>query len=115
MLSSEHDFTTGSPQLAWLSNDLRQVDRRTTPWVVVTLHRPVYGSDSGFVGPYLAQFLEPALTQYRVNLVLTGHIHAYERTCPAVGRLPTAQGHCQEGAPVHVMVGSAGAVLFADF
>merc|ERR1712194_248110 len=114
MLSSEHNFTDGSAQLEWLTNDLRKVDRRATPWIVVTLHRPMYCSNAAAVGPWAAKYLDPVLTQYRVNLVFAGHNHLYERTCPVVGRLPTLPGfggHCQDGAPVHVTVGSAGPKL----
>ena len=45
MLSTEHDFTKGSPQIKWLENDLRNVDREKTPWVFIGGHRPMYNSE----------------------------------------------------------------------
>ena len=50
-LSTEHDFSTGSPQLAWLVADLAAVNRSRTPWVIAGLHRPMY-IDSTYDGPW---------------------------------------------------------------
>merc|ERR1711912_25263 len=36
MLSSEHNFATGSPQWQWMIKDLESVDRARTPWLAVT-------------------------------------------------------------------------------
>jgi acid phosphatase type 7 len=44
-ISSEHDFTAGSDQYAWLEQDLSAVDRAVTPWLVVAAHRPMYTSE----------------------------------------------------------------------
>jgi hypothetical protein len=41
--------------------------------------------------------------------VLTGHEHAYARTCPL------HRGRCTPGAPVHVMAGNAGAGFTNNF
>jgi hypothetical protein len=35
VFSTEHDFTAGSAQRAWIAADLRAVDRRVTPWLIV--------------------------------------------------------------------------------
>merc|ERR1711871_834807 len=40
MLSSEHHLL--GEQKSWLENDLRNIDRTDTPWVVVSSHRPFY-------------------------------------------------------------------------
>ena len=54
--STEHDFSPGSEQFAWILRDLKSVDRKKTPWLVAGFHRPfytdsVYGnSDTGDVG-----------------------------------------------------------------
>ena len=45
MLSFEHDFRPGSPQYVWLENDLKNVDRTKTPFVMVGGHRPMYCSE----------------------------------------------------------------------
>ena len=44
MMSSEHDYRPGSRQYVWLENDLKNVDRTKTPWVVLGGHRPMYCS-----------------------------------------------------------------------
>jgi acid phosphatase type 7 len=46
MLSSEHNFSQGSPQYRWMEDDLRSVDRNLIPFVIVTSHRPMYVSES---------------------------------------------------------------------
>ena len=105
MLSSEHDLREGSVQWRWLQSDLAKVDRRRTPWLVVGLHRPLYSSVIG--GEALPETrgmreaLEPLLLRYRVDLVLCGHYHQYERSC----RL--AAGSCDERGPVHMTVVSS--------
>ena len=42
VVSTEHDFSPGSPQLTWLATTLAAVDRDATPWLVVYGHRPTY-------------------------------------------------------------------------
>jgi hypothetical protein len=42
-ISTEHDLAPGSPQHAWLDAELAKVDRCRTPWLVLLLHRPMYG------------------------------------------------------------------------
>ena len=44
MMSTEHNFTVGSRQYAWLENDLRNVNRTMTPWVILSGHRAMYTS-----------------------------------------------------------------------
>lgn len=38
-LSTDQDFTTGSPQWLWLRDELASVNRSLTPWVVLAAHR----------------------------------------------------------------------------
>jgi hypothetical protein len=112
-LSTEHDVTEGSPQHSWLEADLASVDRAVTPWVVLTAHRMLYTTQLCEDGDYarsleLRAALDPLLDRYRVNLVLVGHQHSYERTCPLVN------GTCAAASAfgtVHAVVGSAGATL----
>lgn len=123
VISSEHDFTNGSVMTTWLVNDLQSVDREKTPWLVLHLHRPMYCSSDAWsdfkFSRFLRLHLEPLLAKYRVDLVFSGHYHSYERTCPVF------QGRCfseklpsgleKAHAPVHIMVGSAGADLDTSF
>ena len=34
-ISTEHNFTIGSTQYQWLLNDLKSVDRKKTPWIIL--------------------------------------------------------------------------------
>eukprot|EP01133_Synstelium_polycarpum_P010867 gene10867-12661_t len=85
VFSAEHDFLPGSPQYNWIQNDLKNVDRSLTPWVIVQSHRPMYCTTEwgGEVGMYnhLQDSLEPLLIEYDVNLCFWGHVHVYERIC----------------------------------
>lgn len=53
----------------------------------------------------LQQELEPLLWKYKVDLLLTGHMHAYERSCPVYRQ------KCTLGGTTHIMAGSGGASL----
>jgi hypothetical protein len=113
-LSTEEDFGPGSPQHEWLTLDLSVVDRKTTPWLIVTGHRPMY-IDSNFTGAnnsdqdvalLLRNYVEPLLVQHKVDLGLWGHHHSYQRTCPV------SQTQCGNSTlPVHIVVGTAGQTL----
>jgi 3',5'-cyclic AMP phosphodiesterase CpdA len=64
-------------QLAWLEKELRASG---SDWKIAFFHHPLYssaerhGSDTA-----LRDQLEPLFIKYSVDLVLTGHDHAYER------------------------------------
>ncbi|KIY91669.1 hypothetical protein MNEG_16295 [Monoraphidium neglectum] len=74
-------FTVNTAQYKWLEADLKKFDRKATPWLIVYFHAP-------FVSSYEASFkqvecmrltYEPLLYKYGTNLILNGHVHAYER------------------------------------
>ena len=73
--STEHDFSPGSEQFAWIVTDLKTVDRRRTPWLIAGFHRPfytdsVYGnSDTGDVGftADIQNALERLFFQFQVD------------------------------------------------
>ncbi|GAB9470304.1 hypothetical protein Gpo141_00007554, partial [Globisporangium polare] len=80
-------FDATSDQYKWLEQELSQrVDRAVTPWVVVMMHGPWYNSNTAHQGnePHkiMKQAMEDVLFQYQVDLVLAGHVHAYERSFP---------------------------------
>lgn len=111
-MSSEHDWTRGSEQFAWLERDLAAVDRQETPWVVLTAHRMMYttqlGEDADLqVSLRFREELEELLWTHKVNAMLVGHQHSYERSCAVRAGECTADGV----GPVHIVVGSAGAGL----
>ncbi|KAL7473161.1 hypothetical protein ACHAXS_013556 [Conticribra weissflogii] len=110
MLSSEHNMTAGSSQYIWFENDLRNVDRSRTPWIVVEMHRPLYNSEKywnqDIVGIAMRNEIEELLLAYHVDLVLAGHYHSYLRTCDGLYR-----GKCNSSGPMHITIGTGGANL----
>jgi hypothetical protein len=79
-----------STQLAWLDSALAA---SRAPWKVVTLHHPLYSS-ARFHGSatHLRPLLEPLFQKYKVQLVLSGHDHVYERVKPQKGVLYIVEG-----------------------
>ena len=65
--------------LDWLDEALAEA---TAPWRVVALHHPPYSSGRHGSTTPLRHHLEPVLRRHRVDLVLAGHDHHYERTVP---------------------------------
>lgn len=110
-ISTEHDYLPGSPQITWLAQDLANVDRSVTPWVIVMGHRPMYSSSKGHtlsvedpgdaVDNHMRQSIEPLLAQYNVNMAMWGHVHAYERTCGIVGNFTC--GASDSDGTVHIV------------
>ena len=73
---------TMSLQQRWLRRTLATIDRTVTPWVVAMMHAPWYNSNVGHVGEaeLMRRDMEGLLYEARVDVVLSGHVHAYERT-----------------------------------
>merc|ERR1711871_233333 len=112
MLSSEHNMTVGSEQYKFLVADLEAGNRSVTPWVVFGQHRPFYGSTVVRIIPeyeIMRGILEPLFVKYKVDVVLFGHIHQYQRTCRMV------RHKCDDKGPVYMVVGTAGATTQVPF
>jgi hypothetical protein len=71
-----------SAQLEWLDDSLAS---STSQWKIVMLHHPVHSSGRHGSTPRADVVLEPILTRHKVDLVLAGHDHHYERTVPMQG------------------------------
>lgn len=96
-------FDGPSEQLTWLTNDLKA---NKQDWTVVFFHYPPYtkGSydsdaknpDATYNNRYniplvnLRNILVPIFDKYKVDLVLTGHSHVFERSKPLVGHTGTS-------------------------
>jgi hypothetical protein len=80
-MSTEHDFSKGSPQWNFLEADIKAVNRSLTPWVIFTGHRMMYSVDAGDFGEGMRDALEDLLMNHHVDLAWWGHTHQYERTC----------------------------------
>ena len=83
-LNNYADCSESSLQYKWLARDLASVDRARTPWVIVAFHAPYYCSNAGHRGEaeLLRSAFEPLFFDAGVDIVLSGHVHAYERTHP---------------------------------
>lgn len=63
-------------QKNWLDSVLRT---NTKEWVIVTTHLPFYSTKDSRDNANLRRNFQPILEKYKVDLVLTGHDHAYGR------------------------------------
>jgi len=77
-------------QLTWLEQNLRSSNAR---WKICFFHHPLY-NDGKSHGPDLdlRNQLSPLLKSYGVNVVFSGHEHAYERIKPQDGIYYFVQG-----------------------
>lgn len=103
-------------------------NRQNVPWIVFSLHRPIYCSDdtaSAIPGGKFQVSLEPILLKYDVDLVLQGHAHVYERIHPVnngvVSVKPSKirsesglvdQYKAEGKGPVYIVQGNTGAMQF---
>lgn len=69
-------------QAAWLEEDLSATERA---WKVVFGHHPPYSSGEHGSSARFRELFGPILERYRVDLVLSGHDHDYERMVPQNG------------------------------
>lgn len=73
---------SSSDQLEWLDDALASA---TSQWRIVAMHHPPYSSGRHGSTPRAEQILVPILQRHKVDLVLAGHDHHYERTVPLDG------------------------------
>ncbi|XP_050226515.1 probable purple acid phosphatase 20 [Mercurialis annua] len=106
MLGSYTEFDPLSAQYKWLQADLGMVDRSKTPWIVVLLHAPWYNSNTAHQGEaesiYMKKYMEGLLYRARVDVVFTGHVHAYERFTRVY------QDKADNCGPIHITIGDGG-------
>jgi len=78
------DDYTNPIQQNWLDQTLAEARRdKKVKWLIVFEHHPLYASSKGRdnnVG--LIKAISPILDKYKVDLVLSGHDHHYERNYP---------------------------------
>ncbi|XP_059651941.1 probable inactive purple acid phosphatase 27 [Cornus florida] len=127
VISTEHNWSQNSEQYEWMNKDMASVDRSRTPWIIFTGHRPMYTSSKGNaiipnVDEKFVEAVEPLLLANKVDLVLFGHVHNYERTCAVYQNqckgMPKKDGNgidtydsTNYAAPVHAIIGMAGFTL----
>lgn len=104
------EFGADGEQLAWLKQDLKNVDRSKTPWVIAMGHRPWYvaAKKKNRCLECQAAF-EKTFNKYGVDLVLMGHRHLYNRIHPIddKGNIDP-NGLNNPSAPWYIVNGAAG-------
>ena len=82
-----YDPAAAGRQAAWLDAALA---RTGATWKFVAFHHPIYASHPSRANPQLGRAWGPIFDKHHVDLVLTGHDHAYLRTVPMRGGKPVA-------------------------
>jgi len=107
----------GGVEYEWLLQDLKWAasseNRTERPWIIMYGHRPFYctNTDSVACGPeakYYRNLIEPMMYEYQVDLVITAHVHDYERTYPVYNDTLVSTSYDNPGAPTYVVVGTGG-------
>jgi hypothetical protein len=88
-MASEISFSKGSAQYTSIENDLKTAAANPNiKWIIVNYHRVMYTSPNTCSASTcegsssLRDAYHPLFDKYRVDLVLQGHVHNYQRTFP---------------------------------
>jgi len=104
--STQPCLAVNSPQFSWLQEDLATVDRSVTPWVMVVFHEPYVNSNTAHPmkteGAPMQAAIEDTLYKYKVDVVFSGHVHAYERSCRVY------KYQCVADGPYYITIGDGG-------
>jgi acid phosphatase type 7 len=65
--------------ITWISEDIR---KSSADWKIVVYHHPAFNSSNSHYTDQTMRLLSPVLEQLKVDLVLSGHVHNYQRTVP---------------------------------
>ncbi|WVZ88343.1 hypothetical protein U9M48_034876 [Paspalum notatum var. saurae] len=104
MLGSYAAFDEASEQFRWLEADLARVDRRRTPWLLALLHAPWYNTNQAHQGEgeRMRLAMERLLYDASVDVVFSGHVHAYERFTRIYDNEADSRG------PMYITIGDGG-------
>lgn len=113
MMNNYVPYSNSSVMYKWFEEDMKNVNRTRTPWVIVGFHAPWYAT---YVNHYkensnMQLYFEPLFLKYDVDIVTNGHVHAYDRSPPVFSYEPNTCG------PIYVTVGDGGNVegLYRQF
>jgi Iron/zinc purple acid phosphatase-like protein C len=91
VLDSEQPFSPGTAQYTFAELDLAA--HQASSWRIVVIHRPPYSSSTANASSKSVQKdLVPLFQAKRVNLVLSGNSHNYERTYPLTNGVRASNG-----------------------
>lgn len=65
--------------LTWMADELRN---SKSEWKIVVYHHPGFNSNAAHNDDQFMRLLSPIMEQLNVDLVLSGHVHNYQRTAP---------------------------------
>ena len=65
---------------AWLESDLRRASKAV--WRFVAFHHPGFNSSTAHFQDQWMRLLSPVFEKYKVQMVFSGHVHAYQRSLP---------------------------------
>ncbi|KAL2932754.1 Purple acid phosphatase 15 [Bienertia sinuspersici] len=104
MLGAYIAYDKSADQYKWLERDLAKVDRDVTPWLVAAWHPPWYTSYEAHYreAECMRVAMEDLLYSYGVDIVLNGHVHAYERSNRVYNYT------LDPCAPIHITIGDGG-------
>lgn len=100
-LDSNSDLAPGSAQYEWLSKDLSNRRFANIRWTIVYLHHPLHSVARAPQMPWRAAMLQ-LLNSSKVDLVLAGHDHAYQRFFR----------EDPKGSPTFIVSGGGGKTLY---
>lgn len=82
-LDSEVSTSTASEQYTWLQSELNRPETQRAAFRIVCFHKPPWvnlWNGGGYTGePFVQSDWVPLFTQKNVDLVICGHMHAYQR------------------------------------
>ncbi|KAK8948481.1 Purple acid phosphatase 15 [Platanthera zijinensis] len=104
MLGAYVSYNKSGDQYKWLQRDLATVDRTVTPWLIATWHAPWYSTYKSHYREVecMRVEMEELLYSNGVDIVLTGHVHAYERSNRVYNYT------LDSCAPIHLIIGDGG-------
>jgi len=76
-------------QVEWLHKVLKDNHQQ---WTCIVMHHPVFSTKKGRYNKQVRKYLKPIFEQYRVDLVMQGHDHAYARGMEKIGLTGSAAG-----------------------
>ena len=78
-LDTNVSFYPGSPQYRWLEAEMESEPYQQSTWRIVYFHHPPFTASRYSDDPQINQYLVPLFETGRVDMVFSGHAHAYER------------------------------------
>ena len=111
MLNSYTSLLDGSLQRTWLTEiALPKVDRSITPWLIIVFHTPLYTTFKSHINEINPTLMKDSgirqlFQRYKVNLVISGHDHAYMRTKPLTPNGSVAES---KAGPIFWTLGAGG-------